>query len=155
MRVRVERIGDDKPEEVVVYCREITPEVESIIRKVSQAEQHRQMPSFFKGDDQIYLSFAEILFFETDSERVYAHTADNAYEVSARLYELDAMLPGYFVRVSRSAIINIKHVFSIQKGLTRVNLISFRQSHKEVYGSRMYSQVLFNKMNERFMYDIS
>ena len=155
MRVRVERIDDGKPEEVVICCREITPEVESIIRRISQIDQHRQVPSFFKGDDQVYLSLREILFFETDSERVYAHTSDNAYEVGLRLYELDAMLPGYFVRVSRSAIVSILHVFSIQKGLTRVNLISFRQSHKEVYGSRMYSQVLFSKMNERFLYDIT
>ena len=66
-----------------------------------------------------------------------------------RLYELEAILPGSFVRISRAAIINIQHVFSIQKGLTRINLISFRNSHKVIYCSRMYSNNLIHKMEER------
>jgi len=153
MRVRIERIEDNRPEEVVVYCRKITPEVESLIQIISQKESGKTALSFFRGDEQYYLSLKEILFFETDAERVYAHTSDNAYEVSQRLYELEAILPAYFVRVSRSAIVSILHVFSIQKSLTRVNLISFRNSHKELYGSRLYSKELFRKMNERYLYE--
>ena len=52
-----------------------------------------------------------------------------------RLYELETTLPGYFVRASRSAIISIIHVFSVQKGLTGLSLLSFRGSHKEIYCS--------------------
>jgi DNA-binding LytR/AlgR family response regulator len=153
MRVRIERIEDNGQEEVVVYCRTITPEVESLIQLINQKDNGKLTPSFFKGDEQYYLSLREILFFETDAERVYAHTADNAYEVNQRLYELEAMLPAFFVRVSRSGIVSILHVFSIQKSLTRVNLISFRHSHKEIYGSRLYSNELFRKMNERYLYE--
>jgi len=153
MHVRIERIEDSRPEEVVVYCRKITPEVESLIQMISQKENGKAALSFFRGDEQYYLSLKEILFFETDAERVYAHTSDNAYEVSQRLYELEAILPAYFVRVSRSAIVSILHVFSIQKSLTRVNLIAFRNSHKELYGSRLYSNELFRKMNERYLYE--
>jgi len=153
MQVRVERIDKGKPEEVVIYCRETTPEVESIIRRISQPEKSRPLPPFYKGEEQVYLSLREILFFETDSERVFAHTTDQAYEARLRLYELESMLPGYFIRVSRSAIVSTLHVFSIRKSLTGVNLISFRQSHKEVYGSRLYSRELFRKLNERFVYE--
>jgi DNA-binding LytR/AlgR family response regulator len=38
-----------------------------------------------------------------------------AFEVKARLYELEAALPGYFVRVSRSAIASILHIYSIRR----------------------------------------
>lgn len=153
MRARTEKIGDEQPEEIVVYCHEETPEIHALIDRINKQEKARQIPSFFKGDEQYYLSLREIMFFETDSDRVYAHTLDNTYEVRSRLYELEGTLPDYFVRASRSAIVSILHVFSIKKGLTRVNLISFRQSHKEIYCSRMYSNELFRKMNERYYYD--
>jgi DNA-binding LytR/AlgR family response regulator len=153
MRVRIERVGEEQPEEVVIFCKQITPEVEAIARQVSQRDKNNASPTFFKGDEQYYLSFREILFFETDDEKVFAHTLDSAYETPLRLYELEGLLPGYFVRVSRSAIVNTLQVFSIKKGLTRVNQISFRNSHKEVYGSRMYGNILLQKMEERYLYE--
>jgi DNA-binding LytR/AlgR family response regulator len=153
MRVRIERVGDDRPEEVVIFCRETTPEVDALVRRIRQDPDSGQAPSFFKGDREVYLSLKEILFFETDSDRVFAHTASDAFEVHARLYELETALPGYFVRVSRSAIVSILHVYSIQKGLTGVSQVSFRQTHKEVYGSRMFGNELFRKMKERYLYE--
>ena len=152
MRARAEIIDENRPEEIVVYCHQITPAVDSMLQMISQTNKQQTL-SFFKGDGQYYLNLKEILFFETDEERVYAHTTDQAFEVKLRLYEIEAMLPGYFVRISRSALVNTIHVFSIQKSLTRVSLISFRNSHKEVYCSRMYGNELFRKMNERYLYE--
>jgi DNA-binding LytR/AlgR family response regulator len=153
MQVRIELLSDNEPEEVIIRCNSVTSEVESLARMLRNFEAPTSMPVFFKGDEQYYLSLRELLFFETDEEKVYAHTADDAFEVRMRLYELETILPGFFVRVSRSAIVSILHVLSIQKGLTRVNLIAFRKSHKVVYGSRMYGKELFRKMNERYLYD--
>lgn len=153
MRVRIEQTSDNVTDEVVIRCHSVTPEVESLARLLRHCEEQPTLPGFFKGDEQYYLSLREILFFETEEERVYAHTDNDSFEVRARLYELEDTLPGYFIRVSRSAIVSIIHVLSIQKGLTRVNLIAFRKSHKVVYGSRMYGKELFRRMNERYLYD--
>lgn len=155
MRVRIERTGKDQPEEVVVYCRETTPEVESLVRRIEQGQEKDKAPtpSFFKGDQEVFLSLREILFFETDSERVFAHTRTDSFEVHLRLYEVEAALPGYFVRASRSAIVSILHVYAIQKGLTGVHRIAFRDTHKEIFGSRMFGNELFRKMKERYLYE--
>ena len=152
MQVRVEIVSKDKKEEIVVYCHKLTPQLENIIR---QLEQHKTELAleFFKGGQQYYLSLQEILFFETEEKQVYAHTRDAAYQVRQRLYELENLLPAYFVRVSRFSIANTLQVFSIQRNLTRVNLISFRNSHKEIYASRSYSAELLRKMNERYRYE--
>jgi DNA-binding LytR/AlgR family response regulator len=149
MRARIEQVGANEPEEVIIRCRNITPEIETIARQFDPTDKQRNVPAYFKGDKQYYLSLSEIVFFETDDERVFAHTANDSFETRMRLYELEAILPGNFVRVSRAAIINIQHVFSIQKGLTRIILITFRQSHKVIYCSRMYSNNLIHKMEER------
>ena len=150
MRTRIERIEDENDEEVVIRCRQITPEIEAVARQFEHFGNKPVLPAFFKDDRQYYLSLSEILFFETDAERVFAHTAADAFETRMRLYELEARLPGNYVRVSRSAVVNIKHVYSIQKSLTRVSLISFRKSHKILYCSRMYSANLLEKMEARF-----
>ena len=150
MRTRIEQIGDGKVEEAVIYCRQITPEVEAAVRQLEQLGKRPVLPAFFKDDRQYYLSLSEILFFETDAERVFAHTIKDAYETGLRLYELEAGLPGNFVRISRSAIVNTKLIYSIQKGLTGVSLLSFRQTHKVIYCSRLYHANLLKKMETRF-----
>lgn len=153
MRVRIKQVGETQPEEVVVYCRKITSEVEAIVQRIGQLEKTRTLPAFFKGEEQYFLNLSEILFFETDAERVFAHTANDSFETRSRLYELEASLPGNFIRVSRSTIVNILQIYSIQRGLTRVNLISFRKSHKAIYSSRMFNNALIQKMEERAFYE--
>jgi DNA-binding LytR/AlgR family response regulator len=153
MKVRIERAGQEQAEEVVVYCRNVTPEVEAFARQITHMAVNNPQPSFFRGDEQFYLTFREILFFETDSEKVFAHTTASAYETPMRLYELEKCLPGYFARVSRSAIVNTLQVFSIRKGLTGVSQINFRNSAKVIYGSRMFSQNLYQRMEERSYYE--
>ena len=155
MRVRIEMVGDDDPVETVIYCRKVTPEIEELARQFSQGGKTGPHPTFFKGEEQYYLTLSEILFFETDDDKVFAHTEKDSYETGQRLYELDAILPNYFVRISRSTIANTLHIFSIQRGLTRVGLVSFRGSYKEVYVSRMYSNLLKTKMEERHLYEKS
>jgi len=153
MRVRIELVDSDDPVEAVIYCRKVTPEVEELVRELNQGHKSTPMPTFYKCEEQCYLSLSEILFFETEGEGVFAHTANDSYETRQRLYELDAILPNFFVRISRSTIANTMHIFSIQRGLTRVGHVSFRGSYKEVYVSRMYSNVLKEKMEERHLYE--
>ena len=149
MRTRIEQTGEGEAEEVIIRCRQVTPEIEAMARQIGRLDKHPVSPVFFKGDMQFYLSLAEILFFETDAERVFAHTAADSFETRMRLYELEAILPGNFVRVSRSAIVNSQHVYSIRKGLTGVSLVTFRKTHKVIYCSRMYSSNLITKMEAR------
>ena len=152
MRVRIEIVQSGEPEEAVIYCSKVTPEIEELARSIGQGRKSL-LPDFFKGEEQYYLALSEILFFETEGEKVYAHTAGDSYETGQRLYELESMLPNYFVRISRSTIANTLHIFSIQKGLTRVGLVSFRNSYKEVYVSRMYGNLLKERMEERYLYE--
>jgi len=153
MRVRIEIVGGDDPEEAVIYCRKITPEIEELSRQLGHGRRAGPLPMFSKGEEQVYLNLSEILFFETEGESVFAHTAKESYETKMRLYELEKILPGYFVRISRSAIANTLHIFSIQRGYTRTGLVSFRGSYKEVYVSRMYANLLKEKMEERHLYE--
>ncbi|NLT10804.1 MAG: LytTR family transcriptional regulator [Clostridiaceae bacterium] len=155
MRTRIEITGENRPDEVVIYCKEITPETKAIEALLNRRFAEPSGLSFYKGDQQFFLSLREVLFFDTEDNHVYAHTKDSSYEVRMRLYELEAALPRYFVRVSRSSIVSILNVFSIHKNLTGLSLLTFRDTHKEIYCSRMYGKELAMKMNERYLYENS
>ena len=91
----------------------------------------------------------EILFFETSSEQVYAHTRNDAFRVRYRLYELEDILTRSFVRVSKGTIVNISHIYAISRDLTTGGQIQFNTTHKRVHVSRHYYKVLKGRMSER------
>jgi len=97
---------------------------------------------FYKGTGEYYLDLSEILFFETEGNKIYAHTQKDAYEVRLKLYELESILPRYFSRVSKSTIANIRQVYSVDKSFSGTGTISFYQTHKEVHVSRHYQSLL-------------
>ena len=104
---------------------------------------------FFKEDTEFYFSVEEVLFFETEGNKVNAHTADDVYTVKYKLFELEELLPGHFVRISKSGIVNANKIYSIQRNITSSSAIEFQGSHKQIFVSRSYYKVLKNKLEEK------
>ncbi|MEG0578156.1 MAG: LytTR family DNA-binding domain-containing protein, partial [Bacilli bacterium] len=67
-----------------------------------------------------------------------AHTIDNAYQVKYKLYELEEILTNNFMRVSKSTIVNIDYIYSIERNITSSSIVEFQNTHKKVYVSRYY-----------------
>lgn len=91
----------------------------------------------------------DILFFETDENGISAHTRTDAYQVKYKLYELEELLPRFFMRVSKSAILNTNHIYSINRNLTASSVVAFLNTHKQVYVSRYYYKPLIGKLEEK------
>ena len=90
-----------------------------------------------------------ILFFETDPAGICAHTVDDVYQTHYKLYELEELLPGHFMRVSKSAILNTRQIFSITKNISSVSTVQFQHTHKQVNVSRNYYKPLKYKLEEK------
>ena len=106
MKLRIEFDDNLQEEEIIIRCRELSPQIVQLKETVSESLQKNEVISFYKGDTRVYLSLEEILFFETEQNMVFAHTVDDYYEIHHRLYELEELLPSYFMRVSKSTILN-------------------------------------------------
>ena len=91
----------------------------------------------------------DLLFFETADHGVAAHTGNDMYEAGYKLYELEEILLGFFMRVSKSTILNTSHIFSINRNLTASSVVAFENTHKKVYVSRYYYKPLISKLEER------
>ena len=77
------------------------------------------------------------------------NTGNDLYEARYKLYELEEILPGFFMRVSKSTILNTTHIFSINRNLTASSVVAFENTHKKVYVSRYYYKPLIRKLEER------
>lgn len=151
MKIKIEIDEQLKEDEVTIRCRELSDQIEQLQRAVREIGASSQRYVFQKGESQYYLSLDEILFFEADNHRIYAHTKKDVYETRYKLYELEKLLPYYFLRVSKSTVINMRSVLSIKKNLTSASLIEFRSSDKVTYASRSYYKMLEMRMQELYL----
>ena len=127
----------------------MTEQVANIQKAVSEIVNVSRRLTFNKGNTEYYLSLDEILFFETDNATINAHTKNDIYQTRYKLYELEEILPGSFMRISKSAIVNTGHIYSINRNLTASSVIAFEGTHKQGYVSRAYYKPLINKLQEK------
>lgn len=149
MKLRIEFDDNMQEEEFIIRCRELSPQIIQLKETISESLQKNEVISFYKGETRVYLSFEEILFFETEQNMVFAHTAEDSYEIHHRLYELEELLPSYFMRVSKSTILNTKQIFSIDKNIYASSIVCFRKTHKQVFVSRHYYKPLIEKLEHK------
>ena len=112
MKIRIEVDETALENEVVIRCAGLTKEVQLIQQALSEIAAGNQRFIFYKGETEYYIELDEILFFETDDGMINVHTADDVYQTKLKLYELEERLPGYFMRVSKSAILNVNKIYS-------------------------------------------
>lgn len=149
MKIRIELDESLEEEEIIIRASKLTPEISQLQSIISEATKSTKPIEFYKGDTRIYISIDEVLFFETDDKGISAHTANESYEIRYKLYELEELLPGFFMRVSKSTILNTKKIFAIDRNLYSSSVVSFRDTHKQVFVSRHYYKALIEKMEEK------
>ncbi|SDP14177.1 LytTR family DNA-binding domain-containing protein [Clostridium gasigenes] len=149
MKIRIEVDNTIKENEVIIRCSEINEDVKNIQIMLDDMPLYKKCITFYRGDTQYYISLEEILFFETEENGICAHTIDNIYTVKYKLYELEEFLPGYFMRVSKSTILNTNHIYSITHSLSSSSKVEFQNTHKQVYVSRYYYKPLKIKLLEK------
>lgn len=153
MRVRVELTDGTEEDEVVIRCGRVDDTVQKLFRSITEQSGPECGLVFYKQNREFYFPLGNVLFFETQGECVCAHTADDAYLVKRRLYELEQTLPRSFIRASKSAIVNVRKIYSVTRDLSSSSLIQFIGSHKQIYASRHYYRELRQRLQERSQYE--
>lgn len=148
MKIRIE-LEENAEEEVILRCRELTPKIMELQRILTEAANRSGQIILYKNDTEYYLEKSKLLFFETENSMVMAHTANEVFETKLKLYELEEVLGGSFLRISKSAIVNVDKIYAIRKSLTASSTIEFQGTHKQIYVSRAYYRVLKEKLEEK------
>ena len=135
----------DEPE-MIIRAPRLTEDVARLQQLI--LEQKMTPLTFYKDRSEYFVDVSEILFFETDGEKIYGHTKEEAYEVRQKLYELEEILPIDFCRISKSTIVNTKQIYAIEKSFSGTSTVNFYQTHKQVHVSRHYYQLLKERLKE-------
>lgn len=135
--------------EVVIRSPQMNDEVHSLQNAIANVSTDRNQIVFYQNEKEYYFEINKILFFETSVDGISAHTANDEFQVRHKLYELEELLPAYFMRISKSTILNTREVYSISKSLTASSVVEFQNTHKKVYVSRNYYRALKSKLDEK------
>lgn len=147
-KVRIE-VDPDAEEEVVIRCIELTPEILEL-KKIAESGIPRdpQALTLTIGDTEYFVPLTELLFFETYEGHTAAHTVSRMYYTDLKLCELVETLPNFFMRVSKSCILNTRAVSGLRRDVTGVGEAFFAGCNKKVYISRMYYKAFRERIVE-------
>jgi len=153
VKIHIELVDNLDENEVLIRCGRVDDTIQKIQQYILKQSSLNPKITFYKENQEFYFPLENVLFFETDGEYIYAHTASDAYRIKYRLYELEEILPQNFVRAAKSTIVNIMQVYSITRNFSASSLVQFINSHKRVYVSRYYYSELRKRLNERSTYE--
>ncbi|MCR5736277.1 MAG: LytTR family transcriptional regulator [Eubacterium sp.] len=148
MKITVELDENCIEEEVVIRCKELNDSVNQIQRAITEITRQESTITLYRDKTEYYIPIKDILFFESDGDIICAHTKETTFITKYKLYELEKMLPWYFTRISKSAILNVKKVYAITKNITASSAVEFQGTTKMVYVSRGFYKSLMSKMED-------
>lgn len=149
MKVKIEIVEGLEEEEAVIRCRELNDSVISLQNYLSKQNNGKRCLLLSDGGTDFFIPMAVIYFIETEGRELRAHTADRIFFCSYKLYELEEMLPGSFMRISKSTIANLDHIYSITRNLTASSMVEFQGSSKKTMVSRGYYKLLLERLHVR------
>ena len=147
MKVTI-RIDPDGPEEIVICVKNADERLRRINDAIASAFEDKREIAVKKGDGECYLSFEELLYFEASDKNVYAHTIDDCFLCPLHLYELEDLLPRFFLRGSKSVLVNVMRIRTLDRFPTGIAKATFSRCEKTVYISRMYYKNLRDAIEE-------
>lgn len=148
MKIHFLKDETQSQDEITIRYAQEDEVIEKLKKYVQDINKEYSKIELYKGDVQYFVTIDKILFFETEDAKIMAHTKDDMYISKYKLYELEELLPEQFLRVSKSTIVNAKHVYSIDKNVTSSSCIKFSGTHKYIYVSRRYYKDFKNKVVE-------
>ena len=135
MEIRVLKIARSEPEELEIRCHEVTEQVREIVTFVKSRQ--GQLTGIIEGK-QYEVPVTDVYYVEAVDNTVFIYGKQKVYEARQKLYELERILrEKYFLRVSKSLILNLMKVKSIKPALNG-RYSAILQSGEEVIISRKY-----------------
>lgn len=149
MKITIEIDENCIEDEVIIRCREVNESISKLNKMIADVSKKDRKLTLYKQEKEFYIEVSEILFFESESDGVRAHTKDDVFIAKYKLYELESILPNEFCRISKSTIVNAMKIYAITRNITASSLVEFENTNKKVYASRSYYKNLKEIMNEK------
>ena len=139
MDLRIEQIGKEDEELVLIRCREVTDEVREIAAFVKSRQGSL---SGTMGANRYEIAGADVCYIESVDGKTFLYTSDGVFETASRLYELEELLKTkHFLRISKAMLVNLMKIRSIQPAFNGRFTAVLRTGEKIII-SRSYVKAL-------------
>lgn len=143
MKITINIVPENDDPEILISCKQLTPEIERIIASLRMLE--NQLTVRLNGEIHILDPF-DALYLESVDRRTFVYTKNQVYETDLKLYELEEKLANqYFFRVSKSCIVNLKKIKTLKADLERRIRITM-DNDEQIIASRMYADELRKRL---------
>lgn len=124
------------------YCSE-NKEVQHLIEYINNYKIQRKNTVVVLTDDYtlIEIDIKDIILFYSDKKQNYCKVKDNSYRIKSRLYELEEENTD-FIRISKSCIVNIKHIEKFDISETGKIVVKLDDSSEQIVSRRRSSNIM-------------
>ena len=142
MKITIVEPKDGEEDEILVKCRNISPEVVQLLNKLRT----QGLLIAYKDSEIHRLQPMDIFYVETVNSKTFLYCEAQVYESKLKLYELEEMLHSNdFLRVSKSLIINLSKLKSVAPALSG-RLEAVLTNGERVTISRQYVGILKERL---------
>ena len=110
MRVRFEQVDSKEKENALIRATEKTAD---ILSAMDLLENGSGGVTVTKDRSTYFCKLTQIYYIESVDKHTYVYTKGDCYESRDRLYELEEKMGPYFVRNSKSMIVNLRKVRNV------------------------------------------
>lgn len=139
MDIRIEKVGKESEELVLIRCHAVT----DTVREIAAFVKSRQGSLTGVAEEKQYeIPVSEVCYIESVDGKTFLYTNIRTYETSCRLYELEELLKTkYFLRVSKPMLVNLMKIRSIQPAFNG-RFTAVLSSGEKIIISRNYVKAL-------------
>ncbi|MGL4662501.1 MAG: LytTR family DNA-binding domain-containing protein [Culicoidibacterales bacterium] len=148
LKVEVILSQEDEEPRVRIYTKSLNEELTQLIDFLTEKEITKQSSIIGTLDDVEYvLKLEDVYYFEANGNTILAVHKDNRYKVMMRLYEVENLVAGYqFIRVSKSIIININKIYTIERSFGTPYLITLQDDMGKVLASSQHIKLVKQRL---------
>lgn len=134
MTVKIQISEDVKEPHAIIYCDRMTNEIQQIADQLSASD---SIITVTDGEQMIPLKPEEIYMLRAENEQLTVYCEHASYTTRKPLYKMEELLGRHFMRISKSTIINLKEISSVEPYFNGTMLLILKNGNKD-YISRKY-----------------
>ena len=134
-------IDKSKEEEITATVHGRSSLTERIEALVMQYSGNDRIP-VFSEDEMKLLQFSEIESVVSEEGKTFVtDSSGNRFRIKMRLYEIEEILPSYFIRINKSALANEKRIERFSANFCGAVDAVFKSGNKEYVSRRCFAEI--------------
>lgn len=134
-------IDKERDEEIIAYVHsesELTRDIENLVLAYAGSDKLLVVGE----DDIMYLSFGDIECITVIDRKIFAiDSFGKKYRIKSKLFELEEILPSYFIRINKSSLANMQKIKRFKSSFNGSADVEFKCGYADYVSRRCLSEV--------------